>query len=161
MEQRFTELKERLAEIHDLRRALEILFWDQTVMMPPGGNAVRGAQVATLDRIGHERFVSDEIGALLDELAPYEESLDHDSDEASLIRTTRRDWEKARRVPAELSAEMTGAAAEAHDVWAKARRDNDYALFLPQLERAVELKHRYIECFEGFDEPYDVLLDDY
>ena len=161
MEQRFDELKTRLAEIHDLRRALEILFWDQTVMMPPGGGAVRGAQVTTLDRIAHERFVSDEIGALLDELAPYEQSLDYDSDEASLIRTTRRDWEKARRVPAELAAEMTGAAAEAHDIWAKARTDDDFALFLPELERAVELKRRYVECFEDYDEPYDVLLDDY
>ncbi len=56
---------------------------------------------------------------------------------------------------------MTGAAAEAHDVWAKAREDNDFALFLPHLERAVELKRRYIECFEGYDEPYDVLLDDF
>ena len=56
---------------------------------------------------------------------------------------------------------MTGAAADAHDVWAKARAENDYALFLPHLERAVELKRRYVDCFEGYDEPYDVLLDDY
>ena len=138
-----------------------MLFWDQTVMMPPGGGAVRGAQLTTLDRIQHEKFVSKEIGDLLEGLAGYEQELDYDSDEASLIRITRRDWEKTRRVPAELAAEMTGAAAEAHDVWAKARQDDDYALFLPQLERAVELKRRYVECFEGYDEPYDVLLDDY
>jgi carboxypeptidase Taq len=160
-EERFDELKGRLAEIHDLRRTMELLFWDQTVMMPPGGGAVRGAQLTTLDRIAHEKFVADEIGRLLDGLASYEESLDYDSDEASLIRTTRRDWEKARRVPPELAAEMTGAAAEAHDVWAKARQENDFALFLPHLERAVELKRRYIDCFEGYDEPYDVLLDDF
>ena len=161
MTERYDELKARLAEIHDLRRAQEILFWDQTVMMPPGGGPARGAQVTTLDRIAHEKFVSDEIGKLLDELAGYEESLDYESDEASLIRTTRRDWEKLRRVPAELAAEITGAAAEAHDVWAKAREESDYELFLPHLEKAVDLKRRYIECFEGFDEPYDVLLDDY
>jgi carboxypeptidase Taq len=161
MEQRFAELKERLAEIHDLRRALELLFWDQTVMMPPGGSAVRGAQLSTLDRIAHQKFISDEIGTLLEGLSGYESGLDYDSDDASLIRTTRRDWEKSRRVPAELAAEITGAAAEAHDVWAKAREENDYALFLPHLERAVELKRRYIDCFEGYDEPYDVLLDDY
>ena len=161
MQPRFDDLKSRLAEIHDLRRAQEILFWDQTVMMPPGGGAVRGAQVTTLDRIAHEKFISDEIGTLLEELAGYEQELDYDSDDASLIRTTRRDWEKAHRVPAELAAEMTGAAADAHDVWAKARAENDYALFLPHLERAVELKRRYVECFEGYDEPYDVLLDDY
>jgi carboxypeptidase Taq len=161
MQPSFDDLKSRLAEIHDLRRAQEILFWDQTVMMPPGGGAVRGAQVTTLDRIAHEKFISDEIGTLLEQLAGYEQELDYDSDDASLIRTTRRDWEKAHRVPADLAAEMTGAAADAHDIWAKARAENDYALFLPHLERAVELKRRYVECFEGYDEPYDVLLDDF
>jgi Zn-dependent M32 family carboxypeptidase len=90
------ELKNRLAEIHDLRRAQEVLFWDQTVMMPPGGGPVRGAQLTTIDRIAHERFISPEIGRLLDALTAHEESLDYDSDDASLIRTTRRDWEKAR-----------------------------------------------------------------
>ena len=79
----------------------------------------------TLDKIAHEKFISDEIGTLLDALADYEKELDYDSDDASLIRTTRRDWEKAHRVPAELAAEMTGAAADAHDVWAKARADSD------------------------------------
>ncbi|MCP9486227.1 MAG: carboxypeptidase M32 [Gaiellaceae bacterium MAG52_C11] len=155
------ELRSRLAEIHDLRRAQEVLFWDQTVMMPPGGGPVRGAQLTTIDRIAHERFVVPEVGRLLDGLASYEESLDYDSDDASLIRTSRRDWEKARRVPADLAAEMVGAAAEAHDIWAKAREENDFASFLPHLERAVELKRRYIDCFEGYAEPYDVLLDDY
>jgi carboxypeptidase Taq len=161
MNERFDELKTRLAEIHDLRRTLEVLFWDQTVMMPPGGGPVRGQQLTTLDRIAHQKFVSDDVGALLEGLREHEESLDYDSDEASLIRTTRRDYEKARRVPPELAAAMTGAAAEGHDVWAKAREENDFALFLPHLERAVELKRRYIDCFEGYDEPYDVLLDDF
>ena len=69
MEEPFAELKTRLAEIHDLRRAQEILFWDQTVMMPPGGGSVRGHQVTTLDRIAHQKFISDEIGTLLDDLS--------------------------------------------------------------------------------------------
>ena len=161
MEQRFEELKTRLAEIHDLRRAQEVLFWDQTVMMPPGGSAVRGHQVTTIDKIAHEKFVSDGVGNLLEELRGYEESLDVDSDEAALIRVTRRDWEKLSRVPAELAAEMTGAAAEGHDIWAKARAENDYESFLPVLEKAIELKRRYVACFDGYDDPYDVLLDDY
>ncbi len=161
MHERFEELKSRLAEIHDLRRAQELLFWDQTVMMPPGGGAVRGHQVTTLEKIATEKFISDEIGRLLDDVAPYEQELDYDSDDASLIRVTRRDWEKWRRVPTELAAEMTGAAAEGHDIWATARAENDYAQFLPVLEKAVELKRRYIDCFEGYDDPYDVLLDDF
>ncbi len=161
MEQRYAELKERLAQIHDLRRAQELLFWDQTVMMPPAGAAVRSAQLATLDRAAHELFVADETGRLLEELRPYEEAHDHDSDEASLIRTARRDWEKARHVPAELAAAMVRAVSEGQDIWAKAREEANYALFLPHLEHAVELKERYVDCFDGYDEPYDALLDDY
>src|SRR5829696_8509751 len=106
MEQRFAELKERLAVVHDLRRALEMLFWDQVVMMPPGGGAVRAAQIGTIYRLSHEKFVDDEIGALLDELEPWQEQLDYDSDEASLLRRTRRDWDKTRRVPPELAADL-------------------------------------------------------
>jgi carboxypeptidase Taq len=161
MERAYAELKSRLSEIHDLRRAQELLSWDQTVFMPPMGGAVRGAQLETLDRIAHEKFVSDAIGALLEELHPLEAGLDYDSDEASLIRVTRRDWEKARKVPAELAAEMTRAASDGHDIWAKARQDSDFASFLPALRRNVELRRRYIECFAPYDDPYDPLLDDY
>ena len=161
MEQRYAELKSRLGEIVDLRRALAVLSWDQHTMMPPGGAAARAEQLGTLGRIAHENFVSDEIGQLLEELRPYEESLPADSDEASLIRVTRTDWEKARRVPPDLEAEMTRAAAQGYEVWTEARRRSDFSLFLPVLERNVELKHRYVECFEPEDELYDVLLDDY
>ena len=102
----YTELRERVAEIEDLDRTPALLGWDQQVKMPPGGGGVRAEQLATLERISHEALTSDEMGRLLDELAPFEESLEYDSDEASLIRVVRRDWEKARRVPAELRAEM-------------------------------------------------------
>ena len=121
----------------------------------------RAEQLATLGRITHELFVSDETGRLLDELRPYEEDLPPDSDEASLIRVTRRDWEKARRVPPDLRAEMSRAASLALPVWVEARQTSDYSLFRPHLEKNLELRLRYIDCFDGYDEPYDVLLDDF
>jgi carboxypeptidase Taq len=161
MEQTFTELKNQLAEIVDLRRLAALASWDQHTKMPPGGARARAEQLATVGRIAHERFITDEIGLLLDELRPYEEQQPYDSDEASLIRVTRRDWEKARRVPPELSAEITRAGAMAYEVWVDARKESDFARFLPYLEKNVELKRRYVECFEPTDELYDVLLDDF
>jgi carboxypeptidase Taq len=161
MEQKFLELKTRLAEIHDLNKIGWVLGWDQRTMMPPRGAAVRAEQLATLQRVAHEKFTADEIGRLLDDLRPYEESLPYDSDEASLIRVARRDYEKARRVPGELRAEISRTASIATEVWVEARRASDFALFLPHLQKNVELKQRYIECFDPPDDPYDVLLDDY
>jgi len=161
MQAALAELKERVAEIHDLDRATSLLGWDQQVKMPPGGGGVRAEQLATLQRIAHEALTSDDVGRLLDSLAPHEDSLDYDSDEASLIRLVRRDWEKARRVPAELRGEMSKAASLAMPVWVKARQEKDFAQFLPALERNFDLRRRYVECFDDYDEPYDVLLDDF
>ncbi|HET8813285.1 MAG TPA: hypothetical protein VFM67_11870, partial [Gaiella sp.] len=155
------ELKRRLAEVSDVSRAAGVLGWDQRVTMPPCGTEARADQLATLGRIAHERFVDDEVGRLLDDAGPQVASLEYDSDDASLVRVTRRDWEKARRVPAELREEMTREGARGHHAWVEARRDNDYASFRPYLERNLELKRRYVECFEWSDSPYTPLLDDY
>jgi len=154
-------LRERLAEISDLGRMLFLAAWDQRVNMPTLGGAARAEAVATLGRIAHEKFVDGEIGTLLERLSSYEESLEYDSDEASLIRVTRRDWEKARRIPTELRTEMLLAGAQGHQVWVDARTNNDFAAFLPTLERNLDLKKRYAECFEWDDSPYTPLLDDF
>ncbi len=161
MDAAYRELRERLAEIHDLNKTRALLSWDQQVKMPAGGGAVRAEQLATLDRTSHQAFTSPEIGRLLEKLAPFEEAQPYDSDDASLIRVTRRDWEKARQVPADLRAEMSRAGSLALPAWATARQSSDYALFRPYLEHNLELRRRYIDCFDGYDEPYDVLLDDF
>ena len=154
-------LRGELARICDLSTAARVLEWDQLVMMPPGGASTRAETLATLNKLAHELFVRDEIGELLDAAAPGVADLDPESDDACLVEVTRRDWEKASRVPAELTAEQTKLASEGMDAWAKAREDDDFESFRPWLDRTLELKHRYIACFPHADEPYDVLLDDF
>jgi carboxypeptidase Taq len=154
-------LKERLAEISDLARAGSVLAWDQKVTMPEGGHPARADQLATLSKVVHERFVDEELGRVLERLRPLEESLDYDSDDASLIRVTRRDWEKQRRVPTQLRVELTRAAALGNQIWIEARATNDFEKFLPALQRNLDLKRRYVDCFEWEDSPYTPLLDDF
>ena len=136
------QLKQRLAKITDLERISRVLSWDHQTMMPPAGSEHRAEHLATLRRISHELLVDDETGRLLDELRPLEESLEPDSDDGALLRLVRRDYEKAVRVPTELRAEMTRAAARARPVWVKARAESDFQQFLPALERNVELRQR-------------------
>jgi carboxypeptidase Taq len=161
MQERYEELVERLGEVQDITSAAGILAWDQRTKMPEAGARARADQLATLTRLAFERFTSDEIGSLLDELSDWGSSLDYDSTEASLLRITRRDYDKARRVPIDLRAEIARAGALSEPVWREARRTSNFELFRPQLEQAVELKKRYIECFQPVDEPYDALLDDF
>ncbi len=155
------QLKGHLGEVDDLRKAATLLFWDQRVMMPPGGAQARAEALATVGRMTHERFVADDIGQLLDHLRDFEQSADPDSDDASLVRVARRDFEKASRVPPSLTGEMRRASALALSAWGPAKENADYKALLPHLEENLELRHRYVECFEPGDETYDVLLDDY
>jgi len=155
------QLKSRLETIQSIGAISSLLVWDQRTIMPPAGAANRGAHLAALQQLGHEALIDPEVGRLLEELRPLEDSLDPGSDDAATIRIARRDYDKAVRVPPELSAEMARAAAEAAPVWLEAKATSNFALFLPALERAVELRRRYIECFEPVDEPYDILLDDF
>jgi carboxypeptidase Taq len=162
MQDALERLKERLGEVTDLHKVARLLSWDQQTMMPPAGTGHRADQSATVQRLAHELFTDAAVGVLLDELRSLEESLDPNSDDAALIRVTRRDYEKAVRVPASLRAAMARAAAEARPVWVKAKADSDFASFLPSLQRIVELKLEYVDCVaDGAAERYDVLLDDY
>ena len=160
-QQKFDQLREQLAEISDLVKTAALLGWDQHVMMPPGGASLRAEQLATVGRIAHQKFTSAEMGKLIDSLRSWGEQRDYDSFEASLIRVAALDWEKASKVPSELRAEMSRSAALANPVWVDARKRNDFAAFLPVLRKNLDLRKRYIDCFEVDDEPYDIVLDDY
>jgi carboxypeptidase Taq len=149
------ELLERLAEVADLERTSVLLEWDQEVCMPPAGAEGRGELRATVGRVAHDRFTDDRVGELLDGAQPRDEL------EADAVRVARRDFDKARRVPGELVAEIARAASAARGAWLDARSRSDFATFAAYLERNLELCRRYSACFPDAEHPYDPLLDDY
>ena len=160
MEAKLNELKTRLMEVNDLQSANALLVWDQETYMPPGGAAARARQCATLSRLAHEKFTDPEIGRLLDALRPYEESLPYDSDEASLIRVTRREYERAIKVPADFVAQLGHHQIETYQRWAKARPENDFASVQPYLQKTLDLSRQYADFFPGYEHIADPLIDE-
>jgi carboxypeptidase Taq len=155
------ELRQHLAELVDLRNTAQLLGWDQQTMMPPRGGPARAESLATLGRISHEMFVSAHTGRLLEEAAAELNGAPPDSDESCLVRVTMRHWEKARRVPSDLAADIARAGSIGQEAWVQAREQSDFAAFAPYLARNLELARRYVDCFDSFECPYDALLDDY
>jgi carboxypeptidase Taq len=149
-------LKAILAGLMDLRGAESLLDWDSRVSMPPAGAEARARVLATITRLMHEQLVSDEVAALLEQIGDVD-----DEGDAALVRITRRESERARRVPGELAAELAHAAGVGAAAWDVAKAKSDFEGFIPYLERQLDLKHRYVECFAEAETPYDVLLDDF
>ena len=158
------ELKARMAQLSDIRHVSSLAHWDQQTMMPRLGGAARAESLATLERIGHDLFIDDETGRLLEGAASELNGADPASDDASLVRLVRRQWDKARRVPTDLAAELTRAASLGQEAWIDARANSDFAAFAPYLERNWELARQYVDCHMGsgeYEVAYDVVLDDY
>ena len=131
-------------------------------MMPPAGYTPSRRPVRDCSRLVHERFTDPEVGRLLEELAPRRGVA------RSGFRRRRADRTRAPRL--REGGERPGVAAggdgarrlRGAPVWVKAKATSNFALFLPSLERNVELRLRYVDCFDdSTDEPYDVLLDDF
>jgi len=159
MESKLQELKTLLLEADDLGKAAAVLSWDQTTYMPSGGARARGRQLATLARLAHERRTAPTIGRLLDALQPYAESLPYDSDDASLIRVTRRDYEQAVKVPAEFVSRQNEHAAASYQAWTQARPANDFAAVRPFLEKTVDLSRELADYFPGYENIADPLIN--
>jgi carboxypeptidase Taq len=153
------QLKSRLADYQSLDSLAYLMAWDQRTVMPPGGFMHKADHISLLQRLSHQTLKDPEIGRLLDELD--RRDLDPDSWDGALLRVARRDYQKAVQVPVELSSEMARAAAESAPIWLEAKATSNFDIFLPLMDRQVELRHRYVECFGPQEEPYDVLLDDF
>ncbi len=159
MNPKLDPLKARLLEIYDLSMANSLLQWDQATYMPSGGAAARGRQTALLGKLAHERLTDPEIGRLLDALEPWAAQQPFESDDAALVRVTRREYDQAVKVPSDLVSRMNSHSAESYQAWTVARPNNDFATMRPYLETTLELSRELANCFPGYEHIADPLIN--
>ncbi|MGO9321204.1 MAG: carboxypeptidase M32, partial [Solirubrobacteraceae bacterium] len=160
--QALEELRGRMAELSDLVAVEMLAGWDQLVMMPAAGAAARAQQLGTIARLTHERATAEDIGGWLNEIDAAGDAAALDEVDRDIVRLARRDWERARRVPDELAVERARAGADGQESWQLARANDDFAAFMPALQRNVELARAYGECLaQDGESRYEALLGDY
>lgn len=159
MIKKLQELKAILAEVYDLQKIGALLWWDQSTYMPPGGAEARSRQDALVERLAHEKFIQPKVGRLLETLSPYEESLPYDSDEASLIRVTRREYERLVRVPPSFTEQLAEHAGNCYQAWSEARPANDFKRLHGWLEKTLDLSRQYADFFPGYAHIADPLIE--
>ncbi|HEY3248818.1 MAG TPA: carboxypeptidase M32 [bacterium] len=154
-------LRAYLKPISDVRAAAALLSWDQETYMPPEGAAGRANHLATLSRILHQMFVSEQTAQLLAAAERGAADRDPESDDAALVRVTRRDFDKVTKLPLEFVTERARARSISTQVWREARPRNDFPAFRPHLETMVDYARREADYLGYEAHPYDALLDNY
>jgi carboxypeptidase Taq len=155
-------------ECRHLEHAAAALHWDQETYLPPQGVEDRSEQLALLEGIAHERLTSPEIGRLLAELGSTTEHPRGDEAlpeiDRDFLRVLRRKYDKAVKLPSEFVTAAARAEGLSQAAWSQARRDNNFASFLPHLEAMIECARKKAEYW-GFGDRaqtlYDGLLDIY
>jgi len=153
----FTEFKQLVQEIQDLRSVQGLLGWDLETYMPQGGAETRANQMATLAKLSHQMMTSEKMGTLLKSLeGPPLSRIDQ-----ALVRETAKDYERDIKIPVTLVQAMSEVTAKAHPIWVNARRQKQFDLFAPILKEIIDLNRQMAEAI-GYDQsPYDALLDLY
>jgi len=142
-------------ETEALSQVMGRLGWDQETMMPRGAAEQRGEEMAALESVLHARRTDPRIG---DWLAAASAGTEAD---AAQLRLIRRSYDKARRVPARLAAELARVTSVSQGKWAAARAADDLPAFLPVLAEVVALRREEAAALADGGDLYDALLDGY
>jgi carboxypeptidase Taq len=131
----YGELERRFRRLALLGESSGLLQWDMAAVMPEGGAAIRGEQLAELKVVAHETITDPRLADLLDRA---------ERDEAASLDPWRRANLREMR-------------------WRGARAANDFAGLRPLLQQVLDLTieaARIKGSAFGVD-PYDALIDEY
>jgi carboxypeptidase Taq len=148
-------------EVALLTSTQSLLGWDERTKLPPAGGDYRAQQMSYLAGVIHKKQTAPEVGDWLAELAASPLAADPHSDAGANIANLRRDYDRKTKLPQSLVEEIAKLSVLGQQLWAEARKANDFPRFRPLLERMVELKRQEAAAI-GYDkQPYDALLDEY
>ena len=155
----YAELESRQQDIARFREIEAIAHWDEACMMPPGGGARRGAALAALTGLIHERCADPTMGDLVGRAR--QETLD--AWQVANVDEIERGWVEANALPPELVTSRALATARCEQLWREARAQNDWDAVLPLLEEVVRLsRERAAALADAMQlDPYDALLETY
>jgi carboxypeptidase Taq len=157
MKRAYARLKTRFARIATLGEAQAMLGWDASAMMPPGGGAARGEQLATLAGLSHELLTAPEVAedlAIAEAEGPWEEAN---------LALMQRAHARAVALPTSLVEAAARANSACEKVWRQAKAKADFAMVRPYLEEVVGLQRETAQALGtalGLS-PYDALMEGY
>ena len=157
----YDELLEISEQLRNIQRSLFLLAWDERTYMPEGAIEGRSESKAELSQIYHEKLTSEKTKKVIDELNKESAQAELDEVQKAAVREMTRDFERRYKVPDELIKKMSKISTKAQSAWEKAREKSDFELFLPHLEKQIEVKKEAAEYIGYENEPYDAHIEEF
>ena len=152
---KFYELQTKL---YAYGHAQMLLSWDGATFAPE--KSVQGRATASSILAGemHEITTSKETIELVDELMKID---DFEQVDKRNIEVFAKEVKKLTVIPAEEVMEYSKLQAESEQIWIKAKKENDFKLFAPNLEKLIAFQKKFAKYIDPDAKVYNTLLDDY
>ena len=161
MSSAYERLTARFERIGTIDECASMLGWDASAMMPGGGAAARGDQLAVLAGLSHAQLTAPEVA---DDLAKAEsQPPSPDPWCAANLRLMRHAHTRATAEPADLVEARARANSACEKVWREAKKTSDFKLVRPYLVEVVNLVQQQAAVLApalGLS-AYDALMDGY
>jgi carboxypeptidase Taq len=156
----YQELVSKLETITQLSRVSAVLGYDQQVFMPSSASAERGAQMAALATVLHDKRTDPALLELMKQALT--EVPESDTDAHRLLQLERKAFLENERVPAELAAKAASLSASAYAQWIQAKKAKDFSQFSATLQDCFDTAMAIAEAKQGSSEDlYDQMLDEF
>jgi carboxypeptidase Taq len=155
------ELADYVRETAMLQSVSAALEWDERTYMPPAAASYRAEQVTLLSGLIHQRKTSTVLAELLAAAEGDVVGSPPHEDDNTIVRQTRREFEKLTKVPQRLVEELTKNGMDGQQAWIEARKQRDFSMLQPYLERTILLLREKADAVGYESCVYDALLDDY
>lgn len=154
----YEDYKTRLQKIADLNYSSALMQWDQEVYMPLNGAGRRAQQLSTLAGMVHELNTSEELGVLIENLS---KDLSLNKKERANIIESQRTYTDQKKYTTAFVIDMSKTISSCFNAWQDARKNNNFSMFQPFLEKLIVLKRKECDLLGYQDHPYNALLNQY
>ncbi len=152
----FDEMREKAVA---LGHAMGVIYLDSVTCAPVNTAAYRARTLGTLSGLEYDITTAPRVKAAIAWLVEHQDDLDEQR------RREITEYDRANQfissIPKEEYAAYSELIANAESVWHQAKKENDFASFLPYLEQIFDSNRRFAGYYCPEKPAYDVLLDRY
>ena len=152
-------LKEHQKKLKAYNHAASLLFYDASTSMPAGAAESMSATTGVLSGEIYSLTVNPEFKTLLEDLYGQRQELDFQTRRE--VEELNEEQVKMAKVPKEEVVAMEEAQTKANHYWEVAKKNNDFSIFAPHLEKLIAMKKRYAEYINPGGDVYDTLLNEF
>jgi carboxypeptidase Taq len=152
-------LAEIQTKISAYYHASGLIYYDGVTTAPSGTSAARGQTLSVLAGLQYELMTGAELAEALAVLQANPDMTDAKT--KRIVELLDKQLRETRCIPMDEYVAYQSLVNDAHDVWQRAKNENDYAAFEPYLAKLVESVKRFAGYIAPDKHPYDQRLDNF